>query len=97
MSVYAKHLTELQQIVAENGGGAFAVSVFLREDGLLIQPACILFERLARVGKLSRFLEILNLNFQEALKDATEEANRNVFAGGGGSGACDLSSVQVGN
>jgi len=83
VSVYTKHLPELQQIVEEHGGGAFAVSVFLRSDGLLIQPSCIFFERLARLGKLSRFVEVLKANFEEALDNAQEEANRNVCAGDG--------------
>ena len=82
-------------MVEEHGGGAFAVSVFLRSDGLLIQPSGIFFERLARLGKLSRFLEVLKANFEEALNDAKEEAIRNTLAGE--SGACELSRVQVGD
>jgi hypothetical protein len=96
--VYAKHLAELEQIVEEHGGGAFAVSIFLRSDGLLIQPSCILFERLAASGRLARFLEILKTNFEEALNNAKEEANRSVRAGGGWLPRADsVSGVQVGD
>jgi hypothetical protein len=76
--IYAGHLPELQKIVEENGGGSFAVSIFLRSDGFLIQPNYLFFERLARAGKLSRFCELLKENFEEAVKDAEEKANRNI-------------------
>jgi hypothetical protein len=76
--IYAGHLSELQQIVEENGGGSFAVSVFLRSDGFLIQPNYLFFERLARAGRLSRFCELLKENFTEAVNHAEKEASRNV-------------------
>ena len=76
--IYSGHLPELQRIVEENGGGSFAVSIFLRSDGFLIQPNYIFFERLARAGKLSRFCELLKENFEEAVNDAEKEAKRNV-------------------
>ena len=97
MSVYTKHLGELQEIVEEHGGGAFAVSIFLRSDGLLIQPSCIFFERLARTGKLARFVELLKVNFEEALEHAKKEANRNAVSGGWLPGESPVSRVQVGN
>jgi hypothetical protein len=93
--IFAGHLPELQQIVEENGGGSFAVSVFLRSDGFLIQPNAMFFERLARAGRLSRFCELLKENFTEAVNDAEKEAKRNVCASD--CGADSLSCVQVGD
>jgi hypothetical protein len=93
--IFAGHLRELQEIVEENGGGSFAVSVYLRSDGFLIQPNSMFFERLARAGRLARFCELLKENFTEAVNDAEKDANRNVCAGG--SGADSLPGVQVGN
>jgi hypothetical protein len=96
--IYAGHLPELQQIVEESGGGSFAVSVFLRSDGFLIQPNYLFFERLARSGRLARFCELLKENFTEAVNNAEKEANRSVHgeaANGGASRADCLSCVQV--
>jgi hypothetical protein len=79
--IWAKHLRELQEIVEECGGGSFAVSVFLRADGFLIQPNTFFFDRLARSGRLSRFCELLKENFEEAVNDAEKESKRIAFAG----------------
>ena len=79
--IYAKHLRELQEIVEENGGGSFAVSVFLRSDGFLIQPNFLFFDRLARAGRLARFCELLKENFTEALNNAEEESKRSTCDG----------------
>jgi hypothetical protein len=91
--IYAKHLRELQEIVEESGGGSFAVSVFLRSDGFLIQPNYLFFDRLARSGRLARFCELLKQNFTEAVNDAEKESKRNVFAGA--SGEDSMPCVQV--
>jgi hypothetical protein len=79
--IYAKHLRELQEIVEESGGGSFAVSVFLRSDGFLIQPNSFFFDKLARSGRLARFCELLKANFMEAVNDAEKESKRIAFAG----------------
>jgi hypothetical protein len=94
--IWAKHLRELQEIVEECGGGSFAVSVFLRSDGFLIQPNYLFFERLARSGRLSRFCELLKENFTEAINDAQKEAKRSAFAGNF-PGENSLPCVQVGD
>jgi hypothetical protein len=71
-SLQAFHLAE---IVKENGGGNFAASVFLREDGFLVQFNLCFLDRLRRTGRLQRFCELLGEQFQEALKDAQEKVN----------------------
>jgi hypothetical protein len=93
--IYAKHLGELQRIVEEIGGGTFAVSVFLRSDGFLIQPNFLFFEKLARSGRLARFCELLKENFEEALNDAEKESKRNTCSGA--PCADSLPCVQVGD
>ena len=86
---------ELRRIVEENGGGNFAASVYLREDGLFFLLNLPFLERLARRGRLARFSELLKIQFTEAVENA-EEAIRSAN-GGGGAGADSLSCVQVGN
>jgi hypothetical protein len=75
---------ELAVIVKENGGGTFAVSVFLREDGFFSQFNLMFLARLRAAGRLQRFCELLNEAFQEDLENAEKEIWASNHGGGGG-------------
>lgn len=78
-------IRDLAVIVKENGGGNFAASVFLREDGFFIQFNLIFLDRLRKKGNLRRFCELLGTEFQEALNNAEEKSRT-----GHGDGFCGV-------
>jgi len=87
---------ELLEIVKINGGGNFTASVYLREDGFFVLFNVPFLERIARAGRADRFAELLKHQFEEALKNATEESKRS--PSGGRIGCEDrVSCVQVGS
>jgi hypothetical protein len=93
--IRARNIFELRQIVEECGGGNFVASVYLRSDGFLVQVNDGFLTRLARLGRLERFCEILKLNLTEAIEDAEKESKRSSYDGG--TRADSLPGVQVGD
>jgi len=90
---------ELRRIVKESGGN-FTASVFLREDGFFTLCNLSFFDRIARSGRLARFCELLKIQFGEAIDNAQKEtcdSNGGAVCICNGSGARELSGVQVGN
>jgi len=87
---------ELVGIVKRNGGGNFTASVYLREDGFFILFNVPFMERVAKMGRVDRFCELLKAHFEEAMENAKEESKRSVN-GERATGKDCLPGVQVGS